>query len=591
MSIGLKNLCRTNTCGDLTKKEVGKEVTLMGWVQSRRDHGGLIFIDLRDRYGITQIVFHPQPDQSLHEKAHCLKNEYVVAVQGMVKERPSGMANPNLSTGEIEVLAKRLEILNESLTPPFLIEEESGALEELRLKYRYLDLRRPPMRNNIVLRHRVTQVVRNFLNQHRFIEIETPLLTRSMPEGARDYLVPSRIHPGKFYALAQSPQFYKQLLMIAGFDRYYQIARCLRDEDQRADRQPEHTQIDLELSFVLKEEIFELVEKMFQHIFKEMLNVDLELPFPQLSFRVAMDKYGTDKPDLRFGLELTDLSDIAIQSDYNIFRSVLEKKGEVKGINVKSCAQWSRKELDELEIFVQRLGAKGLLWLKRTEGKISSPLTKFLNESLFNSLFKRTDLKEGDLLLILADQPKVVALALGALRNQLAKKMGLVQPNMFKFCWITDFPMFKWNEEENRFEPEHHIFTMHKEEDWEFLEKDPSRVRGELYDLVCNGWEMASGSIRIHRRDIQERVMQVIGMSKEEAEKRFGFLLEAFQYGAPPHGGIAVGLDRLVMLMAGRENIRDVIPFPKTLTATALLEQAPSEVNEQQLKELHIRRE
>ena len=575
---------RTHTCGELRKKNVGKDVVLCGWVNRIRDHGPLIFVNIRDRYGISQVVFNSRTNPSLHKMAKELKNEWVLKLEGRVRKRPEGMANLDMPTGEIEVIAENIQVLNTCLVPPFVIRDELTAQEELRLRYRYIDLRREVMQKIFILRHKIVQAMREYLNSLEFVEMETPILTRSMPEGARDYLVPSRLYPGKFYCLAQSPQLYKQLLMVSGFDRYYQFARCFRDEDQRSDRQPEHTQIDIEMSFVDEDDVFKLVEEMFQFIFKKVLHKEIEIPFVRFDYEDAMTKFGSDKPDLRYGMEIVDITDIAKRTDFKIFKDA----ETVRTLNAKTCVDFSRKDIDNLEEIAKKYGAEGLLFLK-SKKEISGPLTKFLSKELVEDLKTKTDLKEKDLLLIIAGKKSVVLPSLGGLRVELAKRLNLAKVEDFKFCWVVDFPLFKYNEDENSLEPEHHIFTQPKPEDMKFLKTDPAKVRGRQYDLVCNGHELASGSIRNHKREIQEMVFDIIGLSREEQKKRFGFLLEALEYGAPPHGGIAPGLDRIVMLMAGMENIRDVTPFPKTLNAQALLEGAPAEVEKAQLDELGIK--
>jgi aspartyl-tRNA synthetase len=577
---------RTHTCGDLRKTDAGKEVILMGWVHRRRDHGGLIFIDVRDRYGMSQVLFNPE-NLALHEIARELKPEYVIAVKGKVRERPAEMVNPKLPTGEIEVLAAELEILSESAVPPFVLEDEVKATEELRLKYRFLDLRREPMRDAFLMRARVYRAIREHLDRNGFVEMETPYLTRSTPEGARDFLVPSRLQPGKFYCLAQSPQLYKQLLMVAGFDKYYQFARCFRDEDLRGDRQPEHTQIDIEMSFVDEEDVFALAEGMFAHAFKQAIDVDLKIPFERLTYGESMQMYGTDKPDLRFGLKIKDVTEIASRSEFNVFVETARSGAKVEALKIDGGATLSRKEIDGMGEIAKKFGAKGLAWMKVEQGgALTGPLSKFFGHPLAEELKKTLDAKDGDLLLFVADRKAVALTALGAIRTELGRQMSLPKAQVFRFCWVTDFPLFEYNEEGKRWAATHHMFSMPK--DASMLDGDPAKVIGKVYDIVCNGVELASGSIRIHRRDIQEKVMKIVGMTHEQAEKRFGFLLNAFDYGAPPHGGIAPGIDRIVALMAGRESIREVIAFPKTLTGAALLEGAPSEVEPEQLEEVRI---
>lgn len=578
---------RTHHCNELRASDIGKEVVLMGWVLRRRDHGGVIFIDLRDREGITQVVFEPEISAETHAHAHKLRSEYCIAVKGRVRRRPEGMENPKIDTGEIEVEAHELRILNASKTPPFPLDEEVEVSEVHRLRYRYLDLRRPEMMAALRFRHRVAQVARRFLDEKGFIEVETPFLTKSTPEGARDYLVPSRLYPGKFYALPQSPQLFKQILMVAGVDRYYQIVRCFRDEDLRADRQPEFTQLDLEMSFISEEDIMSLLEGLMATIFRETMDLEIETPFPRLSYEEALSRYGTDRPDLRFGLELVTLTEVFRGTKFRVFAQVVERGGLIKGLCVPH--DFSRKELDELTAFAGELGAKGLAWIKvRSGGELQSPIVKFFSEQEVQDLLSAMKPAEGSTIFFVADQPEIVNEVLAELRVELARRLGLIPKDKFAFCWVVDFPLVEWDEEEGRFVAMHHPFTSPKEEDLDLLETSPQKVRSRAYDMVLNGIEVGGGSIRIHRPDIQERVFSLLKIGPEEAREKFGFLLEALEYGAPPHGGFAFGFDRLVMLMAGKRSIRDVIAFPKTQRAQCLLTGAPAPVSMTQLSELHL---
>ena len=584
-------MLRTHTCGELNNKNIGKEATLAGWVHKRRDHGELIFIDVRDAYGITQLVFDPKENRSLHEKAHELKSEYVIQVKGVVRERPAGTVNKKLPTGEIEVLAGALDILNPSLTPPFEPDEALTVSDEARLKYRYIDLRRPNMQKNIRLRHKVNSFMRSFLEKNNFVEVETPILTRSTPEGARDYLVPSRLNPGKFYALPQSPQLFKQILMVSGLDRYFQIVRCFRDEDLRRDRQPEFTQLDLEMSFVTEDDIFELSEGLISGVFKAVSGINIPTPFTRLKYAEAMERFGTDKPDARFGMEIADLSEVLKNTKFNIFKKTLEKGGTIRAISAKGYSKLSRSALDALIAKSKDYGAGGLAYLKCEKGKLSSNIDKFFEAGELDSIKEKTKAEEGDLILIVADKKAIALGVLGSLRLEIAREAKLIDENKFNLFWITDFPLFKHNEEENRWDSEHHPFTACKEEDAKLLDgKDLGRVRARSYDLVINGQEIASGSIRIHRRDLQEKIFKIIGLDKEEANRRFGFLVDAFQYGAPPHAGIAFGLDRFTTIFTKSVSIRDVIAFPKTQKAVCPMTGAPSDVDDKQLKELHIKK-
>ncbi|KPL60767.1 aspartate--tRNA ligase [Rossellomorea vietnamensis] len=580
---------RTAYCGDITETYIGEKITIKGWVQKRRDLGGLIFIDLRDREGIVQVVFNPDLSEEALALAEKIRNEYVLSVTGTVVARGEGTVNPNLKTGKVEIHVEEVQIINEAKTPPFMIDDQMEVSEDVRLKYRYVDLRRPAMIETFKMRHNVTTSFRNFLNDNGFLDVETPILTKSTPEGARDYLVPSRVHKGEFYALPQSPQIFKQLLMVSGFDRYYQIARCFRDEDLRADRQPEFTQIDMEMSFMDKEQIISLVEDMMKKLMNDVKGVNVSLPIPRMTYDDAMSRYGSDKPDTRFGMELIDVSEIVKDSGFKVFAGAVANGGQVKLINVKGGAsQYSRKDIDGLTEFVSRYGAKGLAWLKVEEEGLKGPISKFVSEDDASAISTSANAEAGDLLLFVADKKSVVADALGALRLKLGKELKLIDEAVFNFLWVTDWPLLEFDEGENRYYAAHHPFTMPVKEDLELFETDPAAVRAEAYDLVLNGYELGGGSLRIYERDIQEKMFKVLGFSKEEAEEQFGFLLEAFEYGTPPHGGIALGLDRLVMLLAGRTNLRDTIAFPKTASASCVLTDAPGGVSEAQLKELSL---
>ena len=592
MAESMKGLHRSHRCTEVTKDMIGSEVTLMGWVQKSRNKGGIVFVDLRDRSGIMQLIFETGCENGIDEegfeKAGKLRSEFVIAVTGTVEAR-SGAVNQNLKTGEIEIRAKSLRILSESETPPFPIEEDSKTREELRLKYRYLDLRRPDLQRNLMMRSQVTTLVRAFMAKEGFLEIETPTLCKSTPEGARDYLVPSRVHPGCFYALPQSPQLYKQLLMCSGSDRYIQIARCYRDEDLRADRQPEFTQIDMELSFVDVDDVIDVNERLLAYLFKEVLDVEVQLPIQRMTWTEAMNRFGSDKPDLRFGMELTDISEVVKDTEFAVFKNALEAGGTVRGINAKGQGAMPRKKIDKLVEFVKGYGAKGLAYVAiQEDGTVKSSFAKFMTEEQMQALIQAMDGQNGDLLLIAADKTKLVWDVLGALRLEMANQMGLLDKNEFRFVWITEFPLLEWSEEENRFTAMHHPFTMPMEEDLQYIDSDPGRVRAKAYDIVLNGNEIGGGSVRIHQNDIQEKMFEALGFTKERAHEQFGFLLDAFKYGVPPHAGLAYGLDRLVMLMAKQDSIRDVIAFPKVKDASCLMTEAPERVEDKQLQELGI---
>jgi len=585
----LGDMKRTHSCIELGDSHIGQDVVLMGWVQHRRDHGGVIFVDLRDREGITQIVFDPSFSANVHEKAQEIRSEYVLGIKGKVSARPDDMVNPRMSTGAIEVLVEELRIFSRAKTPAFQIEDRVDASETIRLQYRYLDLRRTQLKNNILARHKTTMTVRNYLDANGFVDIETPFLTKSTPEGARDYLVPSRVNQGDFYALPQSPQLFKQLLMVAGFDRYYQIVKCFRDEDLRADRQPEFTQIDMELSFVDEHQVMEISEGLIKAIFKKVLDLDFPEPFPSMTWAEAMDRFGLDRPDLRFGLELKNVSDIVANADFKVFASVVKNGGLVKAINAKGCADFTRKQIDELTEFAAVYRAKGLAWIKIKEDQWQSPIAKFFSDDEKEALKKRLDLEPGDIVFFVADQPKITNEALGQLRNELARRLGLIDDSEFKFTWITLFPMFEYDETEKRYQALHHPFTAPTESDLDKLETTPLEVNSRAYDLVLNGVEIGGGSIRIHDSKLQQRVLKCLGIGEKEAKEKFGFLLEALTFGAPPHGGLAFGLDRLVMLLCREDSIRNVIAFPKTQKATCLMTQAPSKAAAAQLQELAIK--
>ena len=586
MEIFEKNDSRTHYCGTLSKANVGERVCVLGWAQKQRDLGSLIFIDLRDRSGIVQLAFDENTEKEIFDKAFAVRAEFVLCAKGIVRERAT--VNKNIPTGDIEIVVDGFKILNKAQTPPFEINDNGEVKAELRMKHRYLDLRRPSMQYNIIARSKITNLTRNYFNENGFIDIETPNLIRPTPEGARDYLVPSRVHKGNFYALPQSPQIYKQLLMYSGFDRYIQIARCFRDEDLRADRQPEFTQIDMEISFTTEDEIIALNEGYLAYVFKHFMGKELKTPFPRMTWHEAMERYGSDKPDIRFGFELTNISDIVASSEFKVFSGAVQNGGSVRAVNVKGGAKFSRKEIDALTEKAKHYHAKGLAWLKKASGEVSSSYAKFLTEEENNAIMARMGLEDGDLILVVADKNKVVFDTLGALRCECAKKLGLLDPFDFKFLWVTEFPLFEYSEEDGRFYAMHHPFTAPMAEDYEYIDTDPGRVRARAYDIVLNGTELGGGSIRINTTEMQEHMFSVLGISPEEAQEKFGFLLEAFKYGVPPHGGLAFGLDRLVTLLLGHEDIRDVIAFPKAQNASEIMSKCPSFANPADLLELGI---
>ncbi|GMU87394.1 MAG: aspartate--tRNA(Asp/Asn) ligase [Ignavibacteriales bacterium] len=581
---------RTHTCGELRESSIGKRVILNGWVDTWRDLGGVIFIDLRDRYGITQVVFEPHISEEAHHAAKHLRSEFVVSIEGVVRLRPDGTANPAILTGQIDVLGDSVSVLNQAKTPPFQIKEESEASEELRLKYRYLDLRRPDMQRNMLLRHKIYQITRRYFDANSFVEIETPVLMKSTPEGARDFLVPSRVHKGKFYALPQSPQQYKQILMVSGFDRYFQIVKCFRDEDLRADRQPEFTQIDVEMSFVDVDDIFKIVEGLMVDLYRDAWGKELATPIPRLSFDQAMERYGSDKPDLRFDLEMVTLNEVFKNTTFKVYQDALNNNGILTGLNAKGCSDYTRNQLDVLTDFVKKLGAGGLIWIRVKEDGLEAPTMKFFTEEEQKNLVAAMNAKPGDLLFILTGSRLKTLNIMGSLRLEMARRLELIKPDSEpKLLWVTDFPLFEWDEDSKRWFAMHHPFTSPKIEDIPYMESDPGRVRARAYDLVLNGSEIAGGSIRIHNKELQQQMFKALGLSDEETHEKFGFLMNAFEYGAPPHGGFAFGLDRLVMIFGGLQSLREVIAFPKTASGISLMDECPGPVDDQQLKELHIR--
>ncbi|MBM4172414.1 MAG: aspartate--tRNA ligase [Ignavibacteria bacterium] len=581
---------RTHTCGELRENNIGTQVVLNGWVAIRRDLGGVIFIELRDRYGITQVVFEPSYNSTAHELGKKLRSEFVISIEGKVRKRPAGTENPSLETGNIDVMVDKLLILNQSETPPFPIENKIDASEDLRLKYRYLDLRRPDVQKDLLLRHKMYQITRKYFDSNSFIEIETPVLMKSTPEGARDFLVPSRLHKGKFYALPQSPQTYKQLLMVSGFDRYFQIVKCFRDEDMRADRQPEFTQIDIEMSFIDMENLFEIIEGLMKEFFKEIWNIELTTPIPRLSFDKAMEKYGSDKPDIRFGLEMVTLNSVFKNSDFRVFKDSISNNGVITGLLAKGCGDYTRNQLDVITDFVKKLGAGGLIWMRVKENDLEAPIAKFLSDDEKKNLIHEVKAETGDLLFLLTGNKLKTLSIMGSLRLEMAKRMGLINSDLKPaLLWVTDFPLFEWDEETKRFYAMHHPFTSPRIEDIPLMESDPGKVKARAYDLILNGNEIAGGSIRIHDANLQAKMFNLLGISETEAKEKFGFLMNAFKFGAPPHGGIAFGFDRLAMIFAGRSSIRDVMAFPKTSSGLSLMDDSPANVDESQLTELHIR--